>query len=380
MFGQTRKIGFATLAAISAADCAAHTMNSLGPFAVGELIKNGQMTAAQAGLWSSTEMLFYAAAMTGIASHVDRVRLRMLALVAAGSVIVAQAGSAYLHVFWVLLCLRGLSGLGLGALNAVVNVGASRIGQPVFVLSFVMVVQTVVFSVSSLFLPYVGNISGQKGIFLLLACLVLVLMPLMRLLPNKAHTAARVLQDARPASDQATAALFAVLCYTGGSLAVWPFTERIAASVGLTCDAFGSLSAFANIFGLCVCFVSVGLSHNKSNMRWLSPALILTGVICVFQASPPSWLFFSAAFSLNYALWFFIYPSLVGVTCLIDPSGKLASRSGGVWMLSQAATTLLAGVVGNSGQYMWVGFFSFLLCLVSAICIMFIRLRKIIDL
>ncbi|MFT8445250.1 MAG: MFS transporter [Acetobacter orientalis] len=378
MWGQTRKIGLITLAAISAADCAAHSMNSLGPFAVGELIKSGQMTAAQAGLWSSIEMLSYAAAMTGIAPHVNRVRLRMLALVAAGCVVVAQTGSAYLHVFWGLLCLRGLSGLGLGALNTVVNVGASRIGQPVFVLSFVMVVQTVVFSASSLFLPYVGKVLGQKGIFLLLACIVLLLMPLMRLLPNRPHKTAEAPQAAHPASGQEIAALLAVLCYTGGSLAVWPFTERIAASVGLTPNAFGALSAFANIFGLCVCLVSVRLSQNKSNMRLLSPALILTGVICIFQAWPPSWLFFNAAFSLNYALWFFIYPSLVGVTCLIDPSGKLASRSGGVWMLSQAATTLLAGVAGNSGQYMWVGFFGFLLCLVSAICIFFIKPHQII--
>ena len=112
---ETRKIGFITLAAISAADCAAHSMNSLGPFAVGELIKSGQLTTAQAGLWSSVEMLSYAAAMTGIASHVHRVRLRSLALIAACCVIAAQAGSAYVHVLWGLLGLRILSGCGLGA-------------------------------------------------------------------------------------------------------------------------------------------------------------------------------------------------------------------------------------------------------------------------
>lgn len=378
MLEQTRKIGFTTLAAISAADCAAHSMNSLGPFAVGELIKSGQMTAAQAGIWSSVEMLSYAAAMTGIASHVNRVRLRQLALVAAGCVIVAQAGSAYLHVFWGLLGLRVLSGCGLGALNAVVNVGASRIGQPVFVLSFVMVVQTIVFSASSLFLPYVGKVSGQMGIFLILALIVLVFTPLMRLLPKTVNKTEPALQAAKPVSGQAIAALLAVLCYTGGSLAVWPFTERIAASVGLTPGAFGFLSAFANFFGLLACLVSVRLSRNTASLRLLSPALILTGVICIFQAWPPSWLVFNAAFSLNYALWFFIYPALVGLTCLVDPSGKLASRAGGAWMLSQAATTLLAGVAGNSGHYMWVGFLSFLLCLTSAICTFLIRPHQIV--
>lgn len=42
MLQQTRTLGVMTLVAISAADCAAHSMNSLGPFAVGELIKMGR--------------------------------------------------------------------------------------------------------------------------------------------------------------------------------------------------------------------------------------------------------------------------------------------------------------------------------------------------
>lgn len=371
--GETRKIGFITLAAISAADCAAHSMNSLGPFAVGELMKSGQLTTAQAGLWSSVEMLSYAAAMTGIAAHVHRVRLRSLALIVACCVIAAQAGSAYVHVLWGLLGLRILSGCGLGALNAVVNIGASRLGQPVFVLSFVMVVQTIVFSASSLFLPYIGDATGQQGIFLTLALIVFALTPLMRLLPDTASEPQKRLQDHHPMSGQAFAALLAVLCYTGGSLAVWPFTERIAVSVGLTPMSFGSLSAFANIFGLCICLVGVRLSQNRASMRLLSPAIILTGVICILQAWPPSGVIFKTAFSLNYGLWFFIYPGLVGLTCLVDPSGKLAARSGGAWMLSQAGTTLLAGCAGNSGHYMWVGFLSFLLCLISAVCVVFIK-------
>ncbi|MCG0998085.1 MFS transporter [Acetobacter persici] len=377
MLQQTRTLGVMTLVAISAADCAAHSMNSLGPFAVGELIKNGQMTAAQAGVWSSVEMLSYAAAMTGIASAVHRIRLRSLALVAAICVVFAQATSAYVNGFWILLALRVLSGLGLGALNAVVNVGASRLGQPIFVLSFVMVVQTIVFSASSLVLPSIGKIAGQKGVFLVLACIVLALAPLMRLLPDTVNQLRGVVRTGQPASGPAVAALLAVLCYTGGSLAVWPFTERIAASVGLTTASFGTLSAFSNILGLCICLASVRLSRNTASMRLLIPALLLTGVICFFQAWPPSWLVFKAAFSLNYALWFFIYPALVGLTCLVDPSGKLASRSGGAWMLSQAATTILAGVAGNSGQYLGIGFLSFVLCLLSACCVFLVKPHQI---
>lgn len=348
-------------------------MNSLGPFAVGELVKSHQVSVVQAGVWSCVEMLSYAVAMTGIASYAARVRLRSLALMAAGAVIVAQASSAVMHVFWGLLGLRVLSGLGLGALNAVVNIGASRLGSPVFVLSFVMVVQTIVFSASSLFLPYIGTVAGQAGIFLTLACIVLVLAPLMLLLPDTHDKTPTVAHSRVQMSGKEAAALLAVLCYTGGSLAVWPFTERIAASVGLVPAAFGTLSAFANILGLGVCLASVRLSRTASTMRFLAPTIVITGLICIFQAWPPSKTLFCAAFSLNYALWFFIYPSLVGLTCLVDPSGRLAARSGGAWMLSQAGTTLLAGFAGTAGHYAWIGVLSFLLCLVSSVCTSFVK-------
>lgn len=350
-------------------------MNSLGPFAVGELVKSNQVSVVQAGVWSCVEMLSYAVAMTGIASYAARVRLRSLALMAAGAVIVAQASSAFTHVFWGLLGLRVLSGLGLGALNAVVNIGASRLGSPVFVLSFVMVVQTIVFSASSLFLPYIGTAAGQAGIFLTLACIVLVLAPLMLLLPDTQGKTRTVAQSRAQMSGKEAAALLAVLCYTGGSLAVWPFTERIAASVGLAPAAFGTLSAFANILGLGVCLASVRLSRTASSMRFLAPTIVITGLICILQAWPPSKTLFCAAFSLNYALWFFIYPSLVGLTCLVDPSGRLAARSGGAWMLSQAGTTLLAGFAGTAGHYAWIGALSFLLCLVSSVCTSFVKPR-----
>lgn len=369
MQGLHKHHGLIVLVAISAVDCAAHSMNSLGPFAVGELVRAGRFSIMQAGLWSCVEMLAYAMAMVGIAPLSARVRLRFVALIAATGLVLAQAGSALATGLWSLLLLRVLSGYSLGALNAVVNIGASRLGKPVFVLSFVMVVQTVVFSLASLLLPHASTLAGQKGVFFTLAALVVVLLPFMLFLPDTAtgqHSAPQPGPVPAPAGKTSLWALLAVLFYTGGSLAVWPFTQRIGVSVGLAPTSFGVLSAIANIMGLVVCLVTAFRSRRHGTSPLLVPALVLIGGLCVVQAWPPTRLLFCSAFVLNYALWFFIYPSLVGLTCLVDPSGKLAARSGGAWMFSQAATTLFASVTQTGGLYIWTGLFSLVLCLLAA--------------
>lgn len=108
--GLRNRAGLLVLAAISAADCAAHSMNSLGPFAVGELVRGGRFSIMQAGLWSCVEMLAYAVAMTAIAPLSARLRLRLVALLAGIGLVVAQAGSAFAVGVWPLLALRVLSG------------------------------------------------------------------------------------------------------------------------------------------------------------------------------------------------------------------------------------------------------------------------------
>ncbi|MFT8419361.1 MAG: hypothetical protein ABF636_11120 [Acetobacter sp.] len=365
-----KRAGLVVLAAISAVDCAAHSMNSLGPFAVGELLRSGQFSLMQAGVWSSVEMLAYAIAMTGLAPFSAHIRLRNVALYAALGLVLAQAGSAFAAGLWPLLGLRVLSGGSLGALNAVVNIGASRLDRPVFVLAFVMVVQTVVFSLASLFLPHASAWAGQKGVFAALAGLVVLLLPFMLLLPNTGaphHGAAQHEPHSAPTGTPHTWALLAVLLYTGGSLAVWPFTERIGASVGLAASSFGVLSAIANSVGLVVCLVTAVRSRKHGVCPLLVPAILLIGGVCVVQACPPTRLLFCGAFVLNYAVWFFIYPSLVGLTCLVDPTGKLAARAGGAWMFSQAATTLFASATQTNGLSIWAGVFSLVLCTGAAL-------------
>lgn len=360
---------------ISAVDCAAHNMNSLGPFAVNALMDGRHLDALQAGIWTVVEILSYAAAMLAMAPVAGRVRLRPLALLAAAIASAAQAGSALTGSYAVLLSLRVASGLGLGGLNAVVNIASARSPSPQRTLSLVMVAQTVVFSAAGLVLPLAGQVGGQAGIFGALALLIVAMMPAMTLLPatvpavsaDPGAAGARVVAPSAGAvRGRAALVLAAVALYTGGSLAVWPFTVHIGQSVGLGGGAFGRLTVAANMLGLAFCLLGVALGERPAAARLLLPALGITGVACVVQAHPPGAALFVAAFLCNFALWFMIYPGLIAMTCRIDSSGRLATAASGIWMVSQALTTTLAGYCGRNGQFLTVGIGSLVACILAA--------------
>ena len=127
MQGLHKHYGLIVVVAISAVDCAAHSMNSLGPFAVGELVRAERFSIMQAGLWSCVEMLAYAMAMIGIAALSALVRLRFVALIASTGLVRAQAGSALRNDLWHLLSLLLLSRYSLAASTAVVYFGFCRL-------------------------------------------------------------------------------------------------------------------------------------------------------------------------------------------------------------------------------------------------------------
>ncbi|MFT9164558.1 MFS transporter [Komagataeibacter saccharivorans] len=358
---------------ISAADCAAHSMNSLGPFAVSALMADLHLNTFQAGVWSTFEMLAYAGAMFGISPWAARLRLRRVALVAGVMVVIAQGASAIMTSYAGLLALRLLAGSGLGMLNAVVNIGSARSRSPTRSLSLVMIVQTAVFTTSSLLLPQAAAFGGRTGVFGFLALLVMLLLPLMRFMTSRSDILPSrpvpVTQSGERSCHHPRFIIAVVVFYTSGSLAIWPFSAYVGHVAGLTDTAFGWLAAIANIGGLAVCIAGSLLGDGRIAFRLLVPAIFLTALACVGQAVPWNILAFCAAFLINYALWFFIYPNLIGIACRMDPTGRLATLCSGAWMISQASVTPLSGLLGRNGHFFDVGLVSMGNCLVAALLV-----------
>ncbi|WEQ57107.1 hypothetical protein LV564_08685 [Komagataeibacter nataicola] len=358
---------------ISAADCAAHSMNSLGPFAVSALMADLHLNTFQAGIWSTVEMLAYAGAMFGISPWAARVHLRRLALVAGIMVVVAQGASAIMASYGMLLALRLLAGSGLGMLNAVVNIGSARSRSPARSLSLVMIVQTAVFTTSSLLLPQAAAFGGRAGVFGFLALLVMLLLPLMRFMTSRSGLPLSCPVPVTRSGERPRAhprfIIAAVVFYTSGSLAIWPFSAHVGHLAGLTDTAFGWLAAVANIGGLAMCIAGSLLGDGRAAFRLLAPAIFLTALACVGQTVPWSILAFCTAFLINYVLWFFIYPNLIGIACRMDPTGRLATLCSGAWMISQASVTPLSGLLGRNGHFLGIGLLGMGNCLAGVLLV-----------
>ncbi|GBQ52673.1 major facilitator superfamily transporter [Komagataeibacter sucrofermentans DSM 15973] len=358
---------------ISAADCAAHSMNSLGPFAVSALMTDLHLNTFQAGIWSTVEMVAYAGAMFGISPWAAGLHLRRVALVAGIMVVMAQGASAIVASYGILLALRLLAGTGLGMLNAVVNIGSARSHAPVRRLSLVMIVQTVVFTIASLLLPQAAALGGRTGVFGFLALLVVFLLPLMGFTTSRSSIPrshrVSITRSGERSCVHSRFIIAAVVFYTSGSLAIWPFSAHVGHLAGLTNTAFGWLAAVANIGGLAMCIAGSLLGDGRAAFRLLAPAVLLTALACVVQAVPWSISAFCTAFLLNYALWFFIYPNLIGIACRMDSSGRLATLCSGAWMISQASVTPLSGLLGRNGHFLGVGLLGMGNCLVSTLLV-----------
>nr|WP_246781329.1 MFS transporter [Rhodoblastus sphagnicola] len=342
-------------------------MNSLGPFVVGGLIEELHFSATRMGVWSMTEMLAYAAAMFLLTPRAGRLSLPALACVAALLAATGQILSAVLDSYVLLVLLRVATGTGFGLLNTAVNVFAARTKNPDQAISFAMAIQTALFAAMGFALPKAGELAGRPGMFLALGVFVLALIPFMLLQPSGApgRRPAPGLAPSRqpwPSLRHSLPMLAATALFTFGSLAIWPFTERIGLAAGIDRAGFGALTSLSNVLGFVAC---VGGGLLGARFGRTGPALLFllaSGAACFVQAAPPNAQAFAIAFVANYALWFLAYPALIGAACALDPVGRLPTLCTASWLLSQAAGSVLAGAAGDAGNYAAIGWLGLICC------------------
>lgn len=367
--------------ALGAIDAAAHSSNTLAPFVVGAIIGELHFTPSRMGVWSTVETLCYAAAMFVLAPRVARLSLPRVAAGAALLTAAAQVLSGFTASYSVLLLLRVATGVGFGVLNTVLNTYAARTKTPDRAVSVAMAIQTALFIGMGLLMPVAGALAGRRGMFLALGVLVLVLLPFMLLAPSVTESAVGEIQKKDqlwPPGYQIALLLGTMALFTFGTLAVWPFTDRLGLSVGLTAKEYGQLNSFSCLLGF---FASASVEWLRSKFGRTVPTvffILISGAACVAQAAPPNARWFVAGFVANYVNWFVVYPFLIGTACVIDPVGRLATLCTATWLVSQSLGNVIAGILGDSGRY-WIAGIMALICCVLASALFILVTRSLED-
>jgi predicted MFS family arabinose efflux permease len=366
--------------ALGAIDTAAHSSNTLAPFVVGAIIGELHFAPSRMGVWSTVETLCYAFAMFVLAPRVARLSLPHVATGAALLTAAAQILSGFTDSYTILLLLRVGTGLGFGVLNTALNTYAARTKTPDRAVSVAMAIQTALFTGMGFLMPIAGLVAGRKGMFVTLGLLVLALIPFMILAPSSSRSSVGVIREAQkkslpwPPGYQIALLLGTMALFTFGTLSVWPFTDRLALSVGIHAKEYGELNSISCFLGF---FGSISVEWLRVKFGRTAPTvffILISGIACVAQSAPPNALWFVVGFVVNYVLWFIVYPFLIGTACAVDPAGRLATLCTATWLVSQSLGNVIAGIMGDSGRYWMTGIMALICCvLASALFVMVTR-------
>ncbi|WP_331374847.1 MFS transporter [Sinorhizobium chiapasense] len=325
----------------------------MSPFVVAGLMDGLSMSERDAGIVTSVELLALAATAIFLAPLLPRLSYRRAGLVALLLTLIAQAASISTNGWTALVVLRGLAGVGEGALYAMsLSIVASQCRNPEKIFGYFQLV----WAIGSVALFSVGGevtaAFAHRGIFALLAAITLVLAPLVFLVPN-----VRAVNDNEVATDAGSPALLgillfaAIVLYVAVSAGLFAFSGPLGERVGLDTSAVGYILTIATLVGL----VGAGAATTL-NVRWgravpisafcLGYVLVVL-VLCLWRAP----LAYMVAVVASAVLYYFSLPYLFGLAAALDRSGRWAAAAGSAYLLGFAVGPMFAGAVIAGAGY-----------------------------
>jgi MFS family permease len=326
----------------------------MSPFVVGGLMSGLALSERDAGFVASVELFILAVTAIAAAPVLPRFSYRRVALFAVILALLAQGASIFSASLASVALLRGLAGIGEGALYAVsLCIVASHTKNPDKVYGYFQVV----WALGSVPLFAAGGeltaALAQRGIFALIAGVTIALAPLLLLVPDNRSEQGHVQGcDAARASPLLGIMTFAsTMLYLAVSAAIYTFSTPLGERAGLDTSAVGYALTVASLLGL----AGAGLA-TTINVRW-GRTIPITGFFFVFtivvlalclSRNPTVYV---VALVTSAAVFYFSIPFLFGLAAALDRTGRWAAATGSAYLLGFAAGPLIAGALIQSTGY-----------------------------
>jgi MFS transporter, DHA1 family, inner membrane transport protein len=300
---------------------------------------------------------------------------RHVARLAALLFILANLASAFSDGFSQLLALRVLSALAGGTLMVVCIASAAGSQQPDRVYGLWVSGQLILGAVGLWLLPPLFAEAGLKALYLGLALLMGLCLPLAAAFP------AATCQAERPAQVHTTrwlpglCGLLAVLLFYTGLSAVWTFIGSIAAAAAIDPASSGSILSIATLMGIvgALCATAIG-------PRWPRNLLLLLGLglmaaaISLLLGRPDLPRFALAALLFKYC-WTFALPFILACLAEHDRQGRLMSSANLVIGGGLALGPAIAGPLLESRHGMPAVLLGAIACLLLAFIVLMLARR-----
>tara|TARA_Y100001951_G_scaffold101807_1_gene107342 strand:+ start:34786 stop:35952 length:1167 start_codon:yes stop_codon:yes gene_type:complete len=252
---------------------------------------------------------------------------RRVGFAAAGVFILVNLVSAYSVDFQSLLVLRALSALAGGTLMVLCIASASASTQQDRVYGLWVSGQLFLGALGLWLLPLLFAMAGLKALYLSLAALMALCMPLAGCFPVGAAAPAQV-QHAGDAPSHRLSGVFgvlAVLLFYIGLSAVWSFIGSIASAADIDALSSGQILSIATVLGIlgALCATLIG-SRWPRQMSLLAGYSMMGAAVLLLLGEPNLFRFALAALLFKYA-WTFVLPFILATLASFDRQGRLMS-------------------------------------------------------
>lgn len=325
----------------------------MSPFMIGGFMAGLSLSERDAGFVASVEFLTLAITAIAIAPVLPRLSNRRVGVVAVALALLAQGASIFSASLASLALLRGLAGVGEGALWAVsLSIIASHSRNPDKVYGWFQVV----WALGSVPLFAAGgqltDAFAHRGILALIAGVTLALAPLLLLIPD-----ARARRDGA-AADTAQASpllgvmtLAATVLYVTASAALYAFSAPLGERAGLDTGAVGYALTIASLVGLAGAGAATVLNIRRGRalpMSGFCAGFMLVALALCLWRDPTAYVVGLVA---SVVIYYFSMPYLFGLAAALDRSGRWAAAAGSAYLLGFAAGPAAAGAVIAAAGY-----------------------------
>lgn len=274
-----------------------------------------------------------------------RISWRKMALFAGGVFIAGNLLSAGAAQFGTLLAARFVASLAGGTLMILCISCAAGTANPSRTYAFWVLGQLLLGIIGLLTLPPLFAVTGLKAVYLLLAAIMLLALPLVGAFPTHYQGARRGGQGATPSFTRQLRAILAVLLFYISLSAVWTFIGSIGHEAGLTPVRSGQVLAAATLFGI----VGAGAAALRGTGRRdgvpvLVGYLLLLLSILLLLGQPQLARFALAAVLFKFT-WTFVLPFILARVAELDGNGRLMNSINLVIGGGMALGPAIAGVL-----------------------------------
>jgi predicted MFS family arabinose efflux permease len=315
----------ASVAAIVMLGAVAVAGFNIQPMYLGALADHLGFSAAQLGLIAGAEIAGSALAGVVAVSWVRRWNWRWVALAALLALGAGNLASAYATRFEVLIVLRSLTGFfGIGTSYALAIAALSATRQTERNFSIAIVAQVSIAILGFLMLPSYMAKAGTPAVFLPLAAIAFLLIPVLNFLPAGGRRGSLEAVYQRPST--AWLIWVALLCqcvWYLGLGGVWAFVERIAVNASIDAGEIGAGLAIAMAVGLLGAFVAAVIADRWGRVIPFALAMLIQLVALSLLADLRDYRGFVIAICLYNAAWNFALPYLFSLAALADVRGQL---------------------------------------------------------